>query len=209
MNRLATAGLATSLFLCLVVIAVSQRAQTKKPGDRVSPALAGHRNPEEAIAQAKKLMLAYIEAGRDWSKIDANLLRHPDQKLVEGINLRAANAFMPLYADAFYDGQIAFTCSMYAQRNLVYKGGDEIESSPSGFFIVGYENGAIRKVPVKDVRYYQIRLTKNGVTDDVWKHVFPGMPQYAIADDRPGVRHDDAPEMIWQKPTRRGPRMGG
>lgn len=209
MNRVVSLGLATSLALCLVVIAVSQRAQTKKPGDRISPALAGPRDPESALAQAKKLMDAYIEAGRDWSKVDPSLLRHPDQKLVEGSHLRAANAFVPLFADAFYDAQIAFTSSMYVQRNLVYKGGDEIESKPSGFFIVGYESGAIRKVPIKDVRYFQIRLTKNGVTDDVWKHVFPGMAQYAIADDRPGVRHDDAPEMTWRKPTRKGPRLGG
>lgn len=146
-------SLGVSALACLGVVAVSQ-TRSMKVGDPVSPLVPGKRSPEAAMQQARALMGAYQVSGKDWSRVDRKLLNLPDQKLVEDASRRQANAFMPFGLNAFYKGRIAFACDTYVTQNLTYEGGDLVKSSPEGYWIVGYESGEVKQVPVSQVRYF-------------------------------------------------------
>ncbi len=179
-------SLTMGAFACAGVVAVSQ-VRSVKVGDKVSPALPGKRNPESAMVQAKALMLAYINAGKNWKNVESRLKFHPDQLLVADKFRRNGDAFMPFGLTEFYKGRIAFACDMYVNQNLTYEGGDIVKGDPKGFWIVGFESGEVKQVPVSRVRYFYRKSKAPG--GEEWSYIFPGMREYAISDPKSGVRH--------------------
>lgn len=169
-------ALAIAGVLSLGVVGISQ-SQFSSPGDALPKAHDGTRNPDAAMKQANQVMKAYLNAGRDWSKVDQKLMILPDQKLAE---LRNSPGFSPA-AEAPYMRSVAFASYTYAFRNLKYEGGDLVTSKPTGFIIVGYENGTVKQVPFSEVRYTYDKVTFDGEVKNIRYHIFPGMPQYASA----------------------------
>lgn len=178
------ASVGLGLVLCLVVTGVSQ-GRFRSPGEALPKAPSGTRHPDMAMAQARNLMKAYQNANGDWSKVDRELLYLDDQKLAEEPMVRAANAFLPL-RHSLYRGKVAFFAETYTAKNLAYASGDIVTSRPSGFYIVGYSDGQVKQVPVGEVRW--MHFVEDG--DDVWRHVFPGMPEYAGSDSTPGKKKE-------------------
>lgn len=186
--------------LSLGVAGISQ-SKFRDPQSSLPKPLAGKRDPEGAMRQASQLMTAYKAANGDWSRVDRRLLFLPDQALVDEPSARKSNAFMPL-EDPFYRGKVAFFAMTYVEKNLKYGGGDVVTSKPTGFVIVGYADGAVEKVPIEQVRYRYANRIRGSDSFEAWMYVFPKMPEYGLADTKPGIRTSDALEI--QLPPKNG-----
>lgn len=124
-----------------------------------------------------KLLLEQLKAN-SWQvhKIDRSLLRVSDQDFAENPDERGAtySTFaLPVLSkkDTVYTGQVALYTKLYTRNNFQVVPGREGETRPEGYFIVGWMDGRVVKVPIGDVRMFPI-------AERTWAYVFPGMTQY-------------------------------
>lgn len=165
-----------STALCGAVLAVSQGGLLRPTENNRQ--FTRKLDPDGAMRQAEQLMKAYQSANGNWRQVDRSLLMLPDQRLAENEIRRNSQSFVTPSANSVYDGQVAFYADLYMRQNLKYEGGDAYRENRSGFYIVGYTNGEIRKVPAIDVRLHHSNSAEHG---NIWYHVFPGMTEYAKA----------------------------
>ena len=144
--------------------------------DTSSPSNAA--NQERAMQQTQKL-LDYLKA-HNWPTDDldlpAALLRLPDQSEAEiSWNREAHQPSFGLFVSHtnLVNPEIAIVCDLYMRRNSTrYKGG-RVAGQASGFFIVGYRDGRVAKVPVEAVR-----LIANPNKPNSMVKVYPGSRYY-------------------------------
>ena len=148
---------------CVVSIGIIawQKHQTDERPLRTTgqgiPNAATHGNPEEAERRTR-VLLTYLRSNK-WQMPKTlpreikEMLLLPDRLLSEGrINRVSPWTFsIPIPGEPSF-GEIALYTSLYARQNRSYYKGERSDAKPSGFFIVGYCNGEVKRVPVSQMR---------------------------------------------------------
>lgn len=114
----------------------------------------------------------------DFVPIPGELATLPDQKLHETDSLRSKPSFYRL--PPTYYKEAVFWCSLYARTNMVRNGATNVRTSPEGFYIVGYRDGSIKKIPIMSAR-----ISQSSVDESVLL-MFPGEPDYDPNGQYPG-----------------------
>ncbi len=149
-------------------------------------------DPDAAMRQLQQLMDALRANNWDPMRVPASLRRLSDAKFSESSDERStgeAVAF-PTQPSAPQDGnapeyeRIAFYTGVYARFNRSYYQGDRSQSHPSGYYIVGWKDGRIEKVPTMKVRVFTSRNRRAGAQ----LLCFPGMAEYDTAEADPMLR---------------------
>lgn len=71
---------------------------------------------------------------------------------------------------------VAVICDTYVRKNIVARRGGGSSQTPSGFFIVGFKDGRVEKIPVGKVRVKEYRV--EGASTRRIGLVFPGTREY-------------------------------
>jgi hypothetical protein len=132
---------------------------TSHVDDSLAPKKGGIDN---ALNQAYELNVALMDANWNPYKVDHSLLRLPEDE---------TSSFAVPTKLALYD-EVSFFSTTFISRKVTIVKGEEGRSSTTGFFIVGWKDGRVTTVNVKDVRL----LPKEDETG--WFFVFPGMDEY-------------------------------
>ncbi len=142
-------------------------------------------DPEAGMRQLQQLMDALRANNWNPVKVPRSLLTLPDGRFAENPAFRdRPNIVFPSMPtpEKYKKDQvpefepIAFYTEVYARFNRSYYKGDRSQSQPTGYFIVGWKDGRIEKVPVMQVRTFVSRDARRDET-----YCFPGMPEYAAA----------------------------
>lgn len=153
----------------------------RKPSKWIDLAISG--NHAQAMEQAKRLMVAL--KANNWSPmgIPKSLCRLPDQDFYPDQSRRTKESIsfslggLKGFDRAPYVGEIAFYSSLYVSNVRIKPDGTVgMKHEPHGFYIVGYRNGRVEKVDVKDVRYVPSTYARNA-----FQHTFPNTKAYAGA----------------------------
>lgn len=128
------------------------------------------------MARTGEIVAALRASDWDTLKIDRALLRLPERVTARYPQDQKREGLMfclPLGSSStqIYDGQVATYTDLFVRRTLTKIVGKEGVLKTEGFFIVGWVDGRVEKIPVE-----QIRLLPDG--DEMWRWVFPGMRQY-------------------------------
>ena len=127
---------------------------------------------EDTMARARTLLTALRENEWDAERIDYHLLRVPDQDFAQFERLRGPNTYASFFCarQDIYRAKVAFYIDLYIRKNLEVVPGIEGVLHVEGFYIVGWKDGRIERVP-----WDQVRLYPSGPG---FKDVFPGMDEY-------------------------------
>ncbi|MEX2242280.1 MAG: hypothetical protein WD716_00390 [Fimbriimonadaceae bacterium] len=117
---------------------------------------------DNALNQAYNLNVALMGANWDPLQLDHSLLRLPEDD---------SDSFAVPTKLALYD-EVSFFCSTFVTTKVTIAKGEEGRGTTTGFFIVGWKDGRVTTVNVKDVR-----LLPKG-NEPGWFFVFPGMDEY-------------------------------
>ena len=135
---------------------------------------------QATLQEARNLMTALQEHGWNWADVRRyhdGQFRPPDQDFAYDELLReSSQPFSQLDLEPLYRDEIAFYTDLYVRNDFERIPGVEGRAHYSGFWIVGWRNGNITRVPMADVRLLQ-------VSSDRRVYVFPGMSAYR--DDLP------------------------
>jgi hypothetical protein len=129
---------------------------------------------DNAMEQARRLMTELQARDFDPQSVGMELLRLPEQDFVSIKSRRApeSRSFVIPVRNSEYD-EVAFICDTFVLWNTRYVRGAEAVSLTTGFYIVGWKNGAINTYDVRDVRLYQLPDRTSMIP------VFPGMDEYS------------------------------
>ncbi len=130
-------------------------------------------NSDDAIVRGKALIENLKENNWDWLKVKSSFLNLPDQYMADDPEYRRANltAWCIVPLDDPNIPEVAIYTDLYVRRNLkVYKG-DTGTANPEGFYIVGFRDGNIERVPLSEVRVAVIKGQGRQI-------VFPGTKFY-------------------------------
>lgn len=148
-----------------------------QPGaDFPDPVVAG--NPDDAVERARRLIVALREANWNSLEVPWEMRVLPDHIYAENKSLRSNRSVsytemeIPAMKRAPEYDEVAFFTDIYVRQNTSYYRGDKARSNPTGFYIVGWKNGDVTKVPVGDVRVMR------SVEPDKVVWAFPGMRCY-------------------------------
>lgn len=160
--------------------------------DTPNPLTAG--DPEAALEQARKLMDALRAANWDKTRVPFELKFLPDRYMHEAKQFRTDRqttfsfpAHDPRLRAPEYEN-VAFATDLYVRKNVSHYKGDGAKSRPEGFYIVGWKDGRVEKVPVWDVRIVPSSTRRNEKIE-----VFPGMPGYDRDGELPAFLRSAAP----------------
>jgi len=137
-------------------------------------------NPDQTEVAAKNLLTELKNNGWDPWKVEFAKFRVSDQNMSQNPRLRGpeANTFIAHGIDqSVYGGQVAFWTDLYTRVNKNVAPGHEADVSSEGFYIVGWKDGHVSRVPVAELRYQKTTYQGN----DAASFIFPGMTQYANA----------------------------
>lgn len=147
--------------------------------------LVTHGDHAGAMQQARQLLEALSANNWDSSLVNQQLLRHFDQDFAGEPFQRSPNSptFFVSRPDSIYWDSVAFYATLYVRRNIGPGNGPEgIVSHPEGFFIVGWKNGTVNKIPISQVRLKRYPGEKS------YAYIFPGMERYSeLTMKYPGV----------------------
>jgi hypothetical protein len=178
----------------------SKTVQLKAPKNLVL-----HGNHAQAMEQARELLKEL--AANDWNRKRVNpaLLRLPDQDFAEMEMDRHpdSDSFSGSHPNSpfkFYEKEVAFFSQTYVRRNV--KPGPGIEgvvSKVEGFFIVGWKDGRVTKVPVEEVRMVAQEVPMgNNKAETAFCYVFPGMTVYDKSLPKmAGLNGDKMPKAVY------------
>ena len=141
--------------------------------DVPDPVVAG--DPEGAMEHARRLLARYRDAGwkSDFSVIPLREWQLPHRHMAENPDMRGGLGGSYVVPDPKrwpHIKEVAFYTDLYVRRNISRYKGDRARSRPTGFYIVAFRNGEIKKVRPQDARLLSTPL---GLTI-----TFPGMSQY-------------------------------
>lgn len=133
-------------------------------------------NIGQAMQQAQQLMTALQNANGDPTQVvvsNPSLLVLPDHQYAENTFERGDNVASFIFPDDQLpeQSQLVFYCDIYARQNTAIYTESSGQSSPSGYFILGWKDGTVQQVSVASARY----VTRADGTRVV---VFPGMNGY-------------------------------
>ncbi len=134
---------------------------------------------DAAVERTREIIPLLRSVGWDSLKIKASTLQLPDRGLAEDEAYRRPNQpsyLFPNGSGKFMDGdpvyeKVACVSEIYVKANPTYYADDKARFTPGGFYIVGWKDGTVTKVAVRDVRYNPGIKEKSVMT-------FPGMPNY-------------------------------
>ncbi len=149
----------------------------KQPVHYPDPLIVG--GPDAAVQRTYKVIELLRAAKWNSDKVSLADLRLPDARYGERAALR--NPWTTTYClpnepdgsprnEPVYKDVACYT-DLYARVNPTYYRGDRVKFKPEGFYIVGWKDGRVTKVPIGDVRW------NPGVKEKVALS-FPGMPNY-------------------------------
>ncbi len=149
----------------------------KQPIRQPDPLIVG--GPDAAVQRTYKVIELLRAAQWDFDKVSLADLRLPDARYAESASLR--NPWATTYCtpnrpdgdprnEPVYKDVACFT-DLYARSNPTYYRGDRAKFKPEGYYIVGWKDGRVTKVPIGDIRW------NSGVKEKVVLS-FPGMPNY-------------------------------
>lgn len=128
-------------------------------------------DPDHTIEVGRQLLAALKERNWDWHGIPDELLRVPDQYNWQFAPTSPGFWTWSTCPQPAYQDEVAFVCSLYTWRELEVVPGIEGRLHMSGFYIVGWKDGRVERVPVEDARQYPVA---GGSTITI----FPGMSEY-------------------------------
>jgi hypothetical protein len=109
----------------------------------------------------------------DWKKVDRSLWSVPDEIHYQLWQPRTYHAWSRLTNIPVYHDEIAFYSNLYVWMEMKPSSGLEGKSLQlSGFYIVGWKNGEVTRVPTDEVRVLY-SASGSGV------NVFPGMSEFS------------------------------
>jgi hypothetical protein len=123
------------------------------------PNILEHGNSDDAVKRGSVLISELSKNSWNPFKIKKYYLELPDQSMSDVSEVRKSDVsawcIVPLDDPAI--SEVAIYTDLYVRRNLkVYKG-DVGTANPEGFYIVGFRDGHIDKVPLSDVRIAVIK----------------------------------------------------
>jgi hypothetical protein len=132
-------------------------------------------NPQASIEQSYKLLSVLKTVDWDPWKAPRELLYLPDRRFSERESVRSGKelsfSFPNLGSKDHPETEpVAFVADLYVRENPAAYNGDKIQTDTAGFYIVGWKDGRVTTVPVKDVRVI--------VKDGYYIASYPGMPGY-------------------------------
>lgn len=138
--------------------------------DVPDPVKAG--DPEAAMRHSAKLLELCRKANWDVNPntVPVRMMLLPDRYMSEDPHQRSdrVSSFCFPSSDTSPElANVALYSDIYVRHNVSRYRGDVSRARPTGFYIVGFKDGRVLKVPVDDAR-----LLKNG------RLVFPGTPEY-------------------------------
>jgi hypothetical protein len=149
------------------------RIVTSHVDDSLSPKRGGVDN---ALNQAYELNVALMDANWNPLQLDHALLRLPEDD---------SDSFAIPYNRPLYE-EVSFFCNTFVTTKVTIVKGEEGRSSTTGFWIVGWKDGRVTTVNVKDVRLLPYEHESG------WAIVFPGMDEYDEGlEPHPGTRPSD------------------
>ncbi len=128
---------------------------------------------DEAMQQTTRLVAALKANDWDPFRVPHALIMLPDAKYAQYNNLNdplAGSFVFPILQkepDSPVQDKIAVYSEVYVRTNTKIFKNDRATFAPSGFFVVGWKDGRVEKVPIGDVRY--VKMGK------YYTAVFPGM----------------------------------
>jgi len=147
------------LFVTLAAGFALTRTVTSHLDESLAPKKGGIDN---ALNQAYELNVALMAANWNPLQLDHSLLRLPEDDI---------SSFAVPYNRPLYD-EVSFFCSTFVSTKVTIVKGEEGRGTRTGFYIVGWKDGRVTTVNVKDVRL----LPKEN--ESGWAIVFPGMDEY-------------------------------
>jgi len=135
--------------------------------------------PDAAIKHTRKVIALLRDAKWNSFGVPFAELRLPDARYAETDALRdplSTSYAVPNGVDGDPSNEpvyrdVACYTSIYARANPTYYSGERVRFKPSGFYIVGWKDGRVTKVPIGDVRWNKGEKEKVALS-------FPGMPNY-------------------------------
>lgn len=127
-------------------------------------------DPDHTMAVGRQLIAQLQEHNWNWDEVDTNLLKVPDQEFWQNAPNGPGYWTWARCAEDIYN-EVAFYSNLYVWNEFERIPGIEGKLHVSGFYIVGYRDGRVEKVPVGQTRLYPI-------TNDQLLTVFPGMSEY-------------------------------
>ncbi len=116
-------------------------------------------NPDDAIKRGGILITELSKHNWDPFKIEKSLMILPDQSISDIPEIRTSEIsnWCIVSLDDPAIPEVAIYTDLYVRRNLkVYKG-DIGTANPEGFYIVGFRDGKIGRVPLSEVRVAVIK----------------------------------------------------
>lgn len=145
-------------------------------------------NPTDAEVRLKQLMGHLRSVNGDWNQIAFNEQQLPDQHLSGNKAYRSPNTAVVSHCDAaLYTGQVLFYTDLYTEEDFTHLGNDRTRVERRGFYIVGWSDGRVERVPIDSVKLHP-GVMKSGRTG--LAPVFPGMTQYASGTKIPSGPED-------------------
>lgn len=132
---------------------------------------------EGAMQQSKLLLEALRKVAwepgsfREGYRVPRELLFLPDRSMAENETLNGKHVFFYNISKIPKDWEIAFYSTLYARANPSHYRNDVTKFKPSGFYIVGWKDGRVTKVPIEDIR---MKVMPDGIRIAT----FPGMKVY-------------------------------
>ncbi|MDX1932022.1 MAG: hypothetical protein SFU56_05400 [Capsulimonadales bacterium] len=167
-------GIAMAIMLCTAVVWVAFRRsqpilETGK--DTPNPLVVG--DPEKAVRQTERLVAALKAVQWDYVKVPRELAKLPDSALAEDPVMREANTMSYRFVPSTDPNipEVAVYTDIYVRRNIAHFAGDRTVCNPEGFYIVGFRDGRVVKVPIDKVRLGSNALGGRGI-------VFPDTKNY-------------------------------
>lgn len=143
--------------------------------DVPDPAKVG--TPDATVERGRELVALLRES--DW-KITKGFPREKltvaDQRLAEFPQDRKQQTSFGIPKSQPPYEDIAIICDTYVRKNITAKRSGESSQAPSGFFIVGFKDGRVEKIPVDKVRVKE--YPRPGSSNRRIGLLFPGTKEY-------------------------------